>query len=226
MPQPPSGNPDSPESQAHRARADLRARWRLRRDTAPGTDGTTRWKCPFCAGSLRTDRRNFTKNRRPPNTSIRVETHGWNIPRAETCCCSGTQTFTQAAIPLWQRYPEGTTAWYAAYYGRRSHIETLNSLLKGNYINIDRKWVRTWGIIKLSIFLAFAIAGLNRDRVRSWHAKCAEMDRLAPKSLRRPRPKRRQSTIDDVAPNTAPLARTARRHDGTQVDAHSTDPPT
>lgn len=28
--------------------ADLRARWRPRRDTAPDTDGTARWKWPFC----------------------------------------------------------------------------------------------------------------------------------------------------------------------------------
>lgn len=229
MPGPPNGDADSPESIAHRARADLRARWRLRRDQRPDAEGFTRWKCPFCAGSLRTDRRGFTKNRRPPSTSIRVETHGWDIPRAETCCCTGTQTFAQAAVTLWQRYPEGTTAWYAAFYGRRSHIETANSLLKGGFVNIDRKWVRTWGIVKLTVFLTFAFCGLNRDRVRSWRAKCAEMERLARKGLRhRPRRKRRKGTLDDVAPGTADAARAARH--ASQRDARpepqSTDPPT
>ena len=44
------------EKLAYEARFNLRARWRLVRHAGPDADGVTRWRCPFCAGLLRSRR--------------------------------------------------------------------------------------------------------------------------------------------------------------------------
>ena len=59
-----------------------RARWRLVRHQRPDNVGFTRWKCPFCAGLLRS--RSFPKTMRRPATTPLVF-----LPEDTTRCCAG-----------------------------------------------------------------------------------------------------------------------------------------
>src|SRR5580700_12158217 len=47
---------------AYEEKFNRRARWRMVRHSAPDADGVTRWRCPFCAGLLRS--RRFPKTMR------------------------------------------------------------------------------------------------------------------------------------------------------------------
>ena len=60
-----------------------RARYRYSRHAGPEPDGTTRWRCPFCAGFLRS--RAFGRTMRRAKTIPMVE-----VPPETTRCCSGS----------------------------------------------------------------------------------------------------------------------------------------
>ncbi len=90
----------------------------------PDADGATRWRCPFCAGFLRS--RNFPKTMRRPKTVPLV-------PVAEGCdkCCNGILTAQAGEMAWWQRITYGTTAWRISM-GRRQVVESVNAALKGD----------------------------------------------------------------------------------------------
>lgn len=55
---------------------------------------------------------------------------------------------------------------------RRQYAETANGLLKGGFVNIERKFIRVLGITKVTVLLAFTLVGYNLDRIRSsWRAQ-------------------------------------------------------
>jgi hypothetical protein len=72
-------------------------------------------------------------------------------------------------------------------------------MLKGGFVNIERKFIRIFGVVKNTVFLAFTIAGYNRDRIRSFLAKRAEQKRIGQLARRR-RAKRRQGTWARLLP--------------------------
>jgi len=57
---------------AYEERFNQRARWRLVRHAAPDADGVTRWRCPFCAGLLRSRifPRSMRRSRRAPTGAL------------------------------------------------------------------------------------------------------------------------------------------------------------
>lgn len=56
------------EKLVYEAKFNQRARWRLVRHAGPDTDGVTRWRCPFCAGLLRSRKvpKTMRSSRRAP----------------------------------------------------------------------------------------------------------------------------------------------------------------
>jgi hypothetical protein len=107
-------------------------------------------------------------------------------------CCGGSMSVSADDLALWQRISPGTTAWRISM-GRRQVVEGANAGLKGGFVNIERKFFRVLGLVKTSILLAFAVAGYNVDRIRSF------VDRMAVEvAARRPRSKRRQGTWTDL----------------------------
>ena len=60
----------------------------------------------------------------------------------------------------------GTTAWRISM-GRRQVIEGANAGPKGGFVSIERKFMRVLGVTKMTVLLAFAIAGCNMDRIRA-----------------------------------------------------------
>jgi hypothetical protein len=156
-----------------------RARWRLVRHSRPDTDGVTRWKCPFCAGLLRTRSVPSTmrRSRRAPLVQLPEGTQG---------CCHGTLSAPPAELPLAQRIPFGTTAWRISM-NRRQVVESVNAALKGAFCDLSRGFFRVFGRTKISIILGFTIAAFNLDRIRSFRAKQAEAAATS-----RPRAKRRR----------------------------------
>ena len=62
------------EKQAHEARFNQRACWRMVRHAGPDPDGATRWRCPFDAGLLRS--RAFRKTMRKAKTVPLVPRRG------------------------------------------------------------------------------------------------------------------------------------------------------
>ena len=81
LPAPPRGAPEA-EKIAYEAKFNQRARWRLVRHAGPDVDGVTRWRCPFCAGLLRS--RQVTKTMRASRNSPLVR-----LPEGSKSCCSG-----------------------------------------------------------------------------------------------------------------------------------------
>lgn len=165
-----------------------RARYRYVRHAGPEPDGTTRWRCPFCSGLLRSRAfpRTMRRSRRVPL-----------VPGHEGTgeCCSGILSATAAQLPLWQRLPFGTSAWRVSM-GRRQVAESANAALKGGFVDIGRKFFRVFGLAKLTILLSFTIASFNLDRVRSFLAKHGGRDPAA--GMGRTRRKRRTGTWTEL----------------------------
>jgi hypothetical protein len=186
LPMPPMGA--TPEEVAtYEKPFNRRARFRFQRLAGPDGEGMTRWKCPFHAG--------FLRSRSLPGTMRRSR----KVPLVEVAdgvtCCSGTKSVSPADLPLSQGLTVGTTAWRQSM-GRRQYAETANGLLKGGFVNIERKFFRVLGLTKVTVLLAFTLVGYNLDRIRSFLASTeAATARL---TGRRPRAKRRRGTWTDL----------------------------
>ncbi|MGI8793487.1 MAG: hypothetical protein ACR2H3_09955 [Acidimicrobiales bacterium] len=148
------------------------------RHSAPDADGATRWRCPFCAGMLRS--RAFPRTMRRPKTVPLV-----HIGDGRDTCCQGVFTAMPVELPLWQRIPFGTTAWRISM-GRRQVVESANAALKGAFADLSRGFIRVFGLTKITALLGFSIAGYNLDRIRSFRAKMrAKAEAAKPRSKRR-----------------------------------------
>ncbi len=107
----------------------------------------------------------------------------------------GAVTASAAELPHWQRFIPGTTAWRISY-GRRQVVEGVNAMLKGGFVNIQHKFLRVFGLTKMTLLLAFTLAGYNLEAIRSFTAKKeAERTAAPPKRTRK---KRRTGTWTDV----------------------------
>jgi hypothetical protein len=177
---------------AYEEKFNRRARWRLVRHSAPDADGVTRWRCPFCAGLLRS--RRFPSTMRRSRQAPMVE-----MPEGVTECCSGILSAPPAELPITQKIPFGTTAWRISMY-RRQVVESANSALKGAFADLSRGFFRVFGQTKVSVLLGFTLAAYNLDRIRSFRAKKAEEEA---KPLRRA--KRRKGTWGDCGSREADL---------------------
>ena len=71
-----------------------------------------------------------------------------------------------------------------------------NSSLKTNFVNIQQKFFRVFGLTKLTLTLAFTIAGHNLEIIRLFNASTAATEAAARK--KRTRAKRRRRTRRDI----------------------------
>lgn len=114
-------------------------------------------------------------------------------------CCKGVVSVSAEELPLWQQLAPGTTAWRIAM-GRRQVVEGANAGLKGGFVNIERKFLRVMGLTKVTVMLAFTIAGYNIDRIRAFVLQTAvEWD-----AKKKTRAKRRRGTWSDVLDGERP----------------------
>ncbi len=165
----------------------LLAHYRFERNGKPDADGSTRWRCPVCAGRLRS--RQVPKSMRGPRNRPLVA-----LPEGATCC-NGTVTASAAELPQWQRFVPGTTAWRTSY-GRRQVVEGVNAMLKGGFVNIQHKFLHVFGLAKMTLLPAFTLVGYNLETIRSFTAK-KEVERTAPPP-KRTRKKLRTGAWADV----------------------------
>ena len=186
LPMPPMKS-STEESARYEEVFNLLAQYRFERNGKPDADGATRWRCPVCAGRLRS--RQVPKSMRGPRNRPLVA-----LPEGATCC-NGTVTASAGELPHWQRFLPGTTAWRISY-GRRQVVEGVNAMLKGGFVNIQHKFFRVFGLAKMTLLLAFTLAGYNLEAIRSFTAK-KEAERTAPPP-KRTRKKRRTGTWTDV----------------------------
>jgi hypothetical protein len=186
LPVPPRGASEA-EKLGYEAKFNQRARWRLVRHAAPDADGVTRWRCPFCAGLLRS--RDVPKTMRGSRRAPLVE-----LAADVRACCSGVLSAAPAELALFQQIPFGTTAWRISM-GRRQVVESVNSALKGAFVDLARGFFRVFGQLKMTVLLGFTVAAYNLDRIRSFRAKQAEGE-----AQPRRRAKRRQGTWADLIP--------------------------
>ena len=192
LPVPPRGASER-EKEAYEAKFNQRARWRLVRHTAPDADGVTRWRCPFCAGLLRS--RQFPKTMRGSRRAPLVQLSA-DVDR----CCLGTFSVVPAELALHQRIPFGTTAWRISM-GRRQVVESVNAALKGSFVDLARGFFRVFGQVKMTVLLGFTVAAYNLDRVRSFRAKHNLENDGSPSPASSPpirRSKRRVATWVDI----------------------------
>jgi hypothetical protein len=183
---PPRGAPGHLK-RAYEKHFNLRSRFRYVRHARPDHEGVTRWKCPFCAGLLRS--RQLPTTMRRSRTAPLVE-----LPEWVTQCCQGTLSAPPAELPLTQRIPFGTTAWRLSMF-RRQAVESVNAALQGAFTSVARGFFRVFGLVKITVLLGFTIAAYNLDRVRSFRAKLAA-EAAQPKT----RAKRRLGTWNSCMP--------------------------
>jgi hypothetical protein len=184
LPAPPRGASEE-EKLAYEAKFNHRARWRLVRHAGPDADGVTRWRCPFCAGLLR--------SRQVPKTMRRSRSVPLvSLPENADGCCSGIFSAVPAELALSQRIPFGTTAWRISM-GRRQVVESVNAALKGAFVDLARGFFRVFGRVKMTVLLGFTLAAYNLDRVRSFRAKQAQLE-----GQPKPQSKRRRGTWADL----------------------------
>jgi hypothetical protein len=164
---PPRGSSET-EKLTYEAKFNRRARWRLVRHAGPDADGVTRWRCPFCAGLLRS--RRFPRTMRNSRQAPLVD-----VGEGITECCPGILSVVPAELGLQQRIPFGTTAWRISM-GRRQVVESVNAALKGAFVDLARGFFRVFGRVKMTVLLGFTVAAYNVDRVRSFRAKHAQAD--------------------------------------------------
>ena len=176
-----------PYRQAFEDKFNQRARWRYVRHAKPDADGVTRWKCPFCAGLLRS--REIPSSMRRSRRAPLVEVPGGT-------CCKGTLSAPPAELPLAQRISFGTTSWRTSM-DRRQVVESANAALKGGFTDLSRGFFRVFGRTKMSVLLGFTIAAYNLDRIRSFRAK-QEAEQVRP----RRRAKRRQGIYAELLKDT------------------------
>ena len=55
--------------------------------------------------------------------------------------------------------------------GRRQVVESVNSALKGAFVDLGRGFFRVFGQVKMIVLLGFTVAAFNLDRIRSFRAK-------------------------------------------------------
>jgi hypothetical protein len=196
LPAPPRGSSEA-EKLHYEAKFNQRAQWRMVRHAGPDGDGVTRWRCPFCAGLLRS--RQILKTMRRSRRAPLVE-----LPDGVDSCCAGILSAAPVELALSQRIPYGTTAWRISM-GRRQIVESANSALKGAFVDLGRGFFRVLGQVKMTVLLGFTVAGFNLDRIRSFRVKQAERE-----STHRQRAKRRVGTWGDhIAPPASPPSATA-----------------
>ena len=194
LPAPPRGASEVDKG-AYEAKFNLRARWRMMRHSTPDSDGATRWRCPFCAGFLRS--RSFPKTMRRARTVPLV-------PVAEGCekCCEGILTAQAAEMAWWQRITYGTTAWRISM-GRRQVVESVNAALKGVFTDLGRGFMRVMGATKMTVMVGFTLASFNLDRIRSYRAKHHLDEQGQPtEKPKQMRARRRTGTWADVIEST------------------------
>ena len=131
------------------------------------------------------------------------------LPEGVTRCCSGILSSVPAELALSQRIPFGTTAWRISM-GRRQVVESVNSALKGAFVDLARGFFRVLGQVKMTVLLGFTLAAYNLDRVRSFRAKRAQ-DKESP----RHRATRRQGTWGELVTGHSPV--TAERSTGPPI---------
>jgi hypothetical protein len=180
------------EKLAYESRFNLRARWRLVRHAGPDADGVTRWRCPFCAGLLRSRRlpKTMRRSRRAPLVELREDA---------TACCSGILSAPPVELALSQVIPFGTTAWRISM-ARRQVVESVNAALKGSFVDLARGFFRVMGRVKVTLLFSFTLAAYNLDRVRSFRSKQAELE-----ATPRRRAKRKRGTWSDMSVSEAPV---------------------
>ena len=177
----------TPQAVAYERPFNERAHWRYQRLTRPAADGTTRWQGPFHAGLLRS--RQLPSTMRGSRSAPLVK-----LPDGVKCS-SGTMSVTAGELPFSQRLPAGTTAWRKSYR-RRNVVEGTNAALKGGFVNVQHKFFRVFGLTKLTVLLAFTVAGYNVERIRSFKASVAATEVAT--GLKRTRAKRRRHTWTDI----------------------------
>lgn len=152
------------------------ARWRCVPITRE-PNGTMYWRCPFCAGLLRS--RRFPTSMRNPSTAPLVE-----VDTNRTTCCDGLIRTTATDMAYYQDGPPpGTTAW-VLWDGTRNFSETANSLAKAGLIRLDEKAIRVATTPKHTLLAAFSVSGINWDQ----QLKAQEEARRPRPASRTPKP--------------------------------------
>ncbi len=183
------------ERKTYRDKFKQRGAYAYVRHKAPGADGITRWKCPFCVGKLR--------SRQLPHTMRLARSKPLvTLPEGEKCC-EGTVSVGADQLPLMQRTIFGTPAW-AASYGRRNAVESVNAAFKGQFTSIDRGFVRSLQTVRILLLFAHTIAGYNRWAVQSWQKLQRHLADVKQhtRKIRKPRERRLKKFSDFVPPTS------------------------
>ncbi len=143
------------------AKYNRRAAFRYGHHQTSVETGVTRWMCPVHRGTVRC-RANARSMRNSKSAPLVALAEGVST------CCDGVVSVGADQLPLRQRTIVGTTAWHAAF-ARRNLIETVNSELKDTFVRLDAGFVRTFNSTKISMALAFTLAGYNHRALSRWN---------------------------------------------------------
>jgi hypothetical protein len=198
----PARGASSQEKVKYQKDFEQRAGFAYVRHKAPGTDGVTRWRCPFCAGKLRS--RQLPQTMRQSRNQPLVE-----LEESTTSCCDGIISLGADQLALMQETIFGTTAWWSSY-GRRNIAESANGGLKGGFTDINRGYVRSLITMRIILLFAHTLAGYNRWAIKSWHKLQEHLNGIATQesSKRKPRSNRLKRFCDLELVTTASMQAT------------------
>lgn len=135
-------------------------------------DGSIRFKCPQCAGKVRTNAKTWAHYNPDGTPKRHVKRPKKAVPRValidDEYCCRGTVTIPVDKLDTYQRIPWGTPAWFVRY-ARRNQIENVNGMLKDRH-GLQDGWCRILNQTGNTLgLLVLAIAHNLRERKRYRH---------------------------------------------------------
>ena len=103
------------------------------------------------------------------------------------------------------KYMTGTTAHEIAYFSRRGVTESAHSALRGDFVDLDTRFFRVFGLVRINTLLGFTIAGYNRRRIAAFAAANDAPDPNTDDQItaerRRPTASEPSTDLNDRGPN-------------------------
>lgn len=169
--------------------------------------GVTRLRDPIDAGRLRS--RDVERSMRNSRAAPLVElpepgTYQATVRINElTPQASTADDKKRREVCRWSKYLTGTTAHETAYYARRNVTESAHSALRGDFVDLDTRFFRVFGLVRINTLLGFTIAGYNRRRLRAFAAANDQPDPNGDDAIatERPHPDGPHDGPDDTSPS-------------------------
>ena len=197
--EPLSRNASFSETEAHDARCDELARYKLGRVSGPDCDGFERVMCPAVMGKVRCPAR--PESMKLPFSKPEVLKPPEHLRR---CCVQQTITVGAAVNAKTSQKHDYPSKAHRKSYARRTGVERGYSTLKDRAsTDTTRGWCRVMGLCAVTIFLSCAVVVRNIRITDAYYEREQENRRRAETGLPPRTRKRRRQTLEDLIASPA-----------------------